>query len=47
MMADEDAVRSPVSDVNLKNLGDQPAFYAGLAMKGAVAHSNAMDLIRE
>lgn len=46
-MAEPDRIRDAVADVDLKNLGEQPAFYAGLAMKGAVAHSNAMDLIRE
>lgn len=46
-MAESDKVRDAVADVDLKNLGEQPAFYAGLAFKGAVAHSNAMDLIRE
>lgn len=27
--------------VNVKNLGDQPAFYVGLAMRGAVEAANA------
>ena len=40
MAADQGVVDS-VSNVNTKNLGDQPAFYVGLSMRGAVEASNA------
>ena len=46
-MAESDTIRDGVADVNLKCLGDAPAFYAGLSMRQAVSHVGAMDLIRE
>lgn len=47
MAKEPDTIRDGVADVNVKNLGDQPAFYAGLLMKDAAAHARAMEIIRE
>lgn len=34
-----------VASTNLKNVGEAPAFYSGLAMGNAVSHQNAMQQI--
>lgn len=39
------AAEESVSFVNSKNLGDQPAFYVGLAMRGAVEAANAFSSV--
>src|SRR5258708_4408593 len=41
MPVNEQVVDS-VASANLKNLGDQPAFYAGLGYANAIAHQQAM-----
>ncbi len=35
-----------VADANLKNVGEAPAFYSGLAMANATAHQQAMQQIQ-
>lgn len=34
-----------VADVNLKNVGDAPAFYSALAMGNSVSHQQAMNSV--
>jgi len=42
-----EAITQSVADVNTKTLGDNPAFYAGLAMGNAVSHQNRMNVLAE
>lgn len=44
-MAAEEIAEKSVAFVNSKNLGDQPSFYAGLSMRGAVEAANAFSAL--
>lgn len=46
-MAADPGIIDSVSNVNTKNLGDQPSFYAGLAMGNAVSHQNRVNQVGE
>jgi len=46
MPADQGIVDS-VANANIKNLGDGPAFYAGLAMSNSVSHQNRLQILAE
>ncbi len=36
-----------VANTNLKNVGEAPAFYSGLAMGNAVAHQQGLQLVQQ